>query len=58
MLQEGEADRIVLCMHPENVRSQRVAERVGYVRDGVVEQYAEFKDGTQQALRFVRTIES
>jgi RimJ/RimL family protein N-acetyltransferase len=57
MLDEGEADLIVLCTHPENARSQRVAERVGYVRDGVVEHYAEFKDGTRQALRFVRAVE-
>lgn len=54
MLDElGEAP-IVLCTHPDNVRSQAVAERAGYVRDGVVERYAEFKDGTTQALRYVR----
>jgi RimJ/RimL family protein N-acetyltransferase len=58
MLQQRGVDRIVLCTHPENVRSQAVAERVGYVRDGVVEQYAGFKDGTELALRFVRSIES
>src|SRR5262249_58755923 len=58
MLRERGVDRIVLCTHPENVRSQAVAERAGYVRDGVVEQYAEFKDGTHRAVRFVRTIES
>jgi RimJ/RimL family protein N-acetyltransferase len=54
MLRELGAGEIVLCTHPENVRSQAVAERVGYVRDGVVERYAEFKDGTTLAFRFVR----
>jgi RimJ/RimL family protein N-acetyltransferase len=53
MFRERGADRIVLCTHPENVRSQAVAERAGFRRDGVVEQYAEFKDGTRRALRFV-----
>jgi RimJ/RimL family protein N-acetyltransferase len=48
----GESE-IVLCTHPENVRSQAVAERAGYVRDGVVERYAEFKDGTTRAFRYV-----
>jgi RimJ/RimL family protein N-acetyltransferase len=54
MLDELGEDEIVLCTHPENVRSQAVAERAGYVRDGVVERYAEFKDGTTLALRYVR----
>jgi RimJ/RimL family protein N-acetyltransferase len=55
ILREPGVDLIVLCTHPQNVRSQAVAERAGYVRDGVVEQYAEFKDGTKRAFRFVRT---
>jgi RimJ/RimL family protein N-acetyltransferase len=54
MLDELGEDEIVLCTHPENVRSQAVAERAGYVRDGAIERYAEFKDGTTLALRYVR----
>jgi RimJ/RimL family protein N-acetyltransferase len=54
MLEELGEHELVLCTHPENVRSQAVAERAGFVRDGVVEWYAEFKDGTTLALRFVR----
>jgi RimJ/RimL family protein N-acetyltransferase len=42
-----------LYTHPANERSQRVAERAGFRRDGEDEQYARFKDGTTRALRFV-----
>lgn len=44
---------IELCTHPLNTRSQRVAERAGFVRDGTVENYARFKDGETTAFRFV-----
>lgn len=44
---------LVLCTHPRNKRSQRVAERAGFRRDGVVEHYARFKDGETTAFRFV-----
>jgi GNAT superfamily N-acetyltransferase len=43
---------LTLCTHPLNERSQRVAERAGFRRDGVVERYARFKDGETTALRF------
>jgi GNAT superfamily N-acetyltransferase len=45
---------VILCMHPDNERSRRVAERAGYRRDGEVAEYAHFSDGTSRALRFVR----
>jgi RimJ/RimL family protein N-acetyltransferase len=54
LLGEPGVHEIVLCTHPDNVRSQAVAERAGYVRDGVVDPYAEFKDLTTLALRYVR----
>jgi ribosomal-protein-alanine N-acetyltransferase len=53
MLHERSEDRIVLHTHPDNVRSQAVAERAGFVPDGVAESYARFEDGTTRALRFV-----
>jgi len=52
LLARGEAV-VVLCLHPENERSERVAERAGYRRDGEVADYAQFADGTTRALRFV-----
>ena len=53
LLAQGEAI-VVLCTHPENERSQRVAVRAGYRRDGEIAEYARFSDGTTRALRFVR----
>jgi RimJ/RimL family protein N-acetyltransferase len=52
MAEQGETV-IVLHTHPDNERSQRVAERAGFRRDGVTDPYAHFKDGTTAALRFV-----
>ena len=48
------ADEIVLYTHPENVGSQKVADRAGFHADGSMAEYADFKDGTTEALRFVR----
>ena len=42
-----------LCTHPRNERSQRVAERAGFRRAGVVGNYAHFKDGETTAWRYV-----
>lgn len=47
------AEPLVLCTHPRNERSQRVAERAGFRRHGVVERYAQFKDGETTAWRYV-----
>jgi RimJ/RimL family protein N-acetyltransferase len=53
LVREWMAEPLVLCTHPLNERSQHVAERAGFRRDGVVENYARFKDGETTALRFV-----
>jgi RimJ/RimL family protein N-acetyltransferase len=55
LLSQPEVDRIVLCTHPDNIASQKVAERAGFIRDGIEVEYAEFKDGKRDAIRFVRT---
>jgi RimJ/RimL family protein N-acetyltransferase len=38
--------RLELLTHVENVASQRVAERAGFVREGVLRAYLEMPDGT------------
>jgi RimJ/RimL family protein N-acetyltransferase len=53
MVSERGADLLVLCTHPDNVRSQSVALRAGYRPDGEIARYAVFKDGSTRALRFV-----
>ena len=55
MREQGERE-IELCTHPENERSQRVALRAGFEATGEIDQYAEFKDGTTRALRFVKRV--
>jgi RimJ/RimL family protein N-acetyltransferase len=54
LLTGGEEDELVLATHPENVASQKAAERAGFVRDSEIAEYASFKDGTTTALPFVR----
>jgi RimJ/RimL family protein N-acetyltransferase len=53
LVRDWMAQPLELCTHPRNERSQRVAERAGFRRDGVVENYARFKDGETTAARFV-----
>jgi GNAT superfamily N-acetyltransferase len=52
LLESGETS-VVLCTHPANERSQRVAARAGFRPDGEIPEYAYFRDGTTRALRFV-----
>jgi RimJ/RimL family protein N-acetyltransferase len=52
LLASGETS-VVLCTHPENERSQRVAARAGFRPAGEIAEYARFGDGTTRALRFV-----
>ena len=54
LLHAGGYAEVVLCTHPENERSQKVAVRCGFVADGLIDEYARFKDGTRKALRFIR----
>lgn len=41
-----------LLTHPDNVASQRVAEKLGFVEVGTVAHSPAFSDGTDHALRF------
>jgi RimJ/RimL family protein N-acetyltransferase len=55
LLEAGGHAELVLCTHPKNERSQKVAARCGFVSEGFIDEYALFKDGTRKALRFVKT---
>ena len=46
--------RLYLTTHPENFASQRVAEKAGFQRAGVIEQAPPFADGETTAVRFER----
>jgi RimJ/RimL family protein N-acetyltransferase len=41
-----------LTTHPDNVASQRVAERAGFRRVGISSEHPRFKDGTSEAVLF------
>jgi RimJ/RimL family protein N-acetyltransferase len=41
-----------LTTHPENVASQRVAEKAGFRRIGITSDHPAFKDGTREAFLF------
>ena len=45
-------DRLFLTTHPENVASQRVAERGGFTRVGLTEHQPPFRDGVTNAVLF------
>lgn len=53
---EQGVSELVLCTHPGNERSQRVAVRAGFEPAGEIAEYARFKDGTTRALRFRRSV--
>lgn len=55
LLDEARVGEIVLITHPDNRASQRVAEKAGFVRQGIEHGYALFKDGQTDAIRYVRT---
>ena len=44
-----------LLAHPDNVASQRVAEKLGFVAAGAVHHEPPFRDGTTRALRYELT---
>jgi RimJ/RimL family protein N-acetyltransferase len=46
--------RLALTTHPDNVASQRVAEKAGFHRVGIVDEPRGFRDGTTRAVLFVR----
>ena len=47
-------ERLYIVAHPDNVASQRVAEKAGFVRVGVTAHEPPSRDGTTKAIRFER----
>ena len=52
-VQERGVRRMLLTTHPDNVASQRVAEKAGFHRAGVVERDLRFRGGTDQIVPYV-----
>ena len=52
----GELDlgRIEIVTHPENVASQRVAEKAGFVRESLLRAYILLRDGRADGVMFAR----
>ncbi len=49
---EGGVERLELTTHPENRASQRVAEKAGFVREGVLRSHLRFRDGRRDSVLF------
>ena len=47
-LTDGGVERLELTTHPENIASQRVAEKCGFTREGVVRAAARYPDGSRR----------
>lgn len=45
-------ERLYITAHPDNLASQRVAEKAGFVRVGITQHEPPFRDGTRKAIRF------
>jgi RimJ/RimL family protein N-acetyltransferase len=48
----GGVERLELTTHPENLASQRVAERAGFVREGVLRSHLRFREGRRDSILF------
>jgi RimJ/RimL family protein N-acetyltransferase len=51
-LAEGGFDRLELTTHPENIASQRVAEKAGFEREGLVPRYVATPSGPRDSVVF------
>ena len=48
----GGVERLVLTTHPENVASQRVAEKAGFVREGVLRSHMAYRECRRDSVLF------
>jgi RimJ/RimL family protein N-acetyltransferase len=51
-LSDGGLERLELTTHTENVASQRVAEKAGFVREGVLRSHIRFREGRRDSVLF------
>ena len=51
-LEERRVERLELTTHPENVASQRVAEKAGFVREGVLRSHMRFREGRRDSVLY------
>jgi RimJ/RimL family protein N-acetyltransferase len=51
-LTDGGVERLELTTHPDNMPSQRVAEKAGFVREGVLRSHARFREGRRDSVLF------
>ncbi len=49
---EGGVQRLELTTHPDNLASQRVAEKAGFTREGVLRSHARFREGRRDSVMF------
>jgi RimJ/RimL family protein N-acetyltransferase len=49
---EGGVERLELTTHPDNVASQRVAEKAGFTREGILRSHMHFSEGRRDSVMF------
>jgi RimJ/RimL family protein N-acetyltransferase len=51
-LRDGGVERLELMTHADNLASQRVAEKAGFVREGVLRSHLRFADGRRDSVLY------
>jgi RimJ/RimL family protein N-acetyltransferase len=51
-LKDGGVERLELATHPENLASQRVAEKAGFTYEGVLRSHMRFRDGRRDSVLY------
>jgi RimJ/RimL family protein N-acetyltransferase len=49
---EGGVERLELATHPENRASQRVAEKAGFAKEGVLRSHTRFREGRRDSVLY------
>jgi [ribosomal protein S5]-alanine N-acetyltransferase len=49
---EGGVERLELTTHPENRASQRVAEKAGFVKEGLLRSHMRFREGRRDSILY------